>query len=216
MEAVALPVWFDVLAMALNGIFGAAVARSRNFPVYGTLLAGVLVGLGGGMVRDVLLGREPVAIAQWFFIPAVLIGALIGAFAYKYVTSTRISVQILHAAVLGFLVTIGAQVALHAGAPIISAILLGVVTASAGGMIVDGMSGRKSAIADPQAHWFASALFIGSVVFVAVSVTLSFWLAVAAAVIVIAVLNVLSNRLQWLSPLWPHERQQLSPDSTPS
>lgn len=201
----ALPVWFDVLAMALNGIFGAAVARNRSFPIYGTLLAGVLVGLGGGMTRDVLLGREPAAIAEWFFIPIVLVGAVIGALGYRVFISTHVSIQILHAAVLGFLVTIGAQVALHAKAPVVSAILLGVVTASAGGMLVDAMSARRTTFADPASHWSASSLLLGSIAFVAVSLTVSFWVAVVTGVIIIAVVNVVSTRLKWLSPLWPGE-----------
>jgi uncharacterized membrane protein YeiH len=204
----ALPLWFDVLAMSLNGVFGAAVARSRSFPVYGTLLAGILVGLGGGMARDVLLGHEPAAIANPVYIPFVALGALVGAFAFRIATSRHPAVLVLHAAVLGFLVTIGAQVALVAGAPIVSAVLLGVVTASAGGMIVDAMSARRGALADPRAHWLASALLAGSIVFVAVSLLVSFWVAVAAAVVVIAVLNVLSTLLNWPSPLWPGE----SPD----
>lgn len=203
-----LPIWFDVLAMALNGVFGAAVARSRSFPVYGTLLAGVLVGLGGGMVRDVLLGHEPVAIAHWVFIPAVLLGALVGAFAHQIVLRPHLITQLLHALVLGFLVTIGAQVAIDSHAPVVSAILLGVVTASAGGMIVDAMTGQRTAIADPNAHWFASALALGSMSFVGVSLTIGFWPAVASAVVVVAALNVTSSRLGWLSPLWPNEHPQ--------
>lgn len=51
-----LPIWFEVMWMTINCGFGAAIARSRNAPVYGTILGGVLVGLGGGMTRDVLLG----------------------------------------------------------------------------------------------------------------------------------------------------------------
>jgi uncharacterized membrane protein YeiH len=42
-----LPVVVQVAAMSLNCMFGAALARSRNIPIFGTILAGVLVGLGG-------------------------------------------------------------------------------------------------------------------------------------------------------------------------
>ena len=57
-----LPAWLDVGAMAVAPAFGAHVARLRNIDLFGVLLEGVLVGLGGGMVRDVLLGFEPAAI----------------------------------------------------------------------------------------------------------------------------------------------------------
>jgi predicted Kef-type K+ transport protein len=42
-----LPVVVQVAAMSLNCMFGAALARSRNIPIFGTILAGVLVGPGG-------------------------------------------------------------------------------------------------------------------------------------------------------------------------
>ena len=42
-----LPVVVQVAAMSLNCMFGADLARSRNIPIFGTILAGVLVGPGG-------------------------------------------------------------------------------------------------------------------------------------------------------------------------
>src|SRR5690242_7328966 len=75
-----LPAWVDVAAMVVSGLFGAHVARRRQIPLFGTLLAGVVAGLGGGMVRDVLLGLEPAAISTWYYIPAVLTAASIGGF----------------------------------------------------------------------------------------------------------------------------------------
>ena len=56
-----LPLWIEIAAMATTGAYGAAVARSRNVPVSGTLFAGIMMGLGGGMARDVLLGEQAVA-----------------------------------------------------------------------------------------------------------------------------------------------------------
>ena len=54
------------------------VARTMRIPLLGVLLAGVLAGLGGGMVRDVLLGLEPAAITTWYYIPAVLAAGVKG------------------------------------------------------------------------------------------------------------------------------------------
>jgi uncharacterized membrane protein YeiH len=57
-----LPLWVDVTAMSTTAMYGAATARSRNVPVAGTLFAGILGGAAGGIVRDLLLGLEPIAI----------------------------------------------------------------------------------------------------------------------------------------------------------
>jgi uncharacterized membrane protein YeiH len=64
--------------MAVAAALGAHVARRRQIPLLGVVLAGVIGGLGGGMVRDVLLGLEPAAITTWYYIPAVLAAAIAG------------------------------------------------------------------------------------------------------------------------------------------
>lgn len=199
-----LPVWFDVTAMTVNGVFGAAVARSRNAPIYGTLLAGILVGLGGGMARDVFLGLEPVAIASWFYIPAVILGSIVGALFFGRIVGMTRPFLLINGITLGFLVSIGAQRALAYDAPIISAMFLGVVTASFGGIAADAMTGHRAAIAK-QSHWLASALTVGAILFVLASVYLNFWLAVAVCVIAVTVLRYVSTQRNWPSPYWPGE-----------
>jgi uncharacterized membrane protein YeiH len=64
-----LPLWVDVTAMSTTALYGAATARSRNVPISGTLIAGILCGAAGGMVRDLLLGLEPVAITGPYYLP---------------------------------------------------------------------------------------------------------------------------------------------------
>lgn len=200
----ALPAWFDLLAMAMNGFFGAAVARSRRVPIYGTLLAGILVGLGGGMTRDVLLGLEPVAISAWYYIPGVIVASIIGALTFHKVVGWDSGFLIAQGVTLGFLVTIGAQKALSYEAPVISVIFLGVITASAGGMVADMMTGHAATVAS-QAHWVASALVVGTTVFWALTVYVNFWLAVGVCVLIVTGLRVLSVKLDWPSPEWPKE-----------
>lgn len=209
----ALPVWFDVSVMAVNGLLGAAIARSRNAPIYGTLFAAVLVGLGGGMVRDMLLGQEPVAISQPVYIPAVLLGGVIGSLFFGRVLRRPSTFALTQGIVTGFLVTIGAQKALDADTPIISAIALGVVTASFGGILADVMAGYRATVAR-QAHWIASALVAGSAVFVLISLWVGFWPAVIAGVAVASTLRYVSQIRNWPSPRWPGE--SLSTPDTPA
>ena len=102
-----LPLWFDITVMAVNGLLGAAVARSRNAPIFGTLFAALLVGLGGGIVRDLLLGLEPAAISNGAYIPAVLLGGIVGALLFGRVLKKPTHFALIQGIVLGFLVTIG-------------------------------------------------------------------------------------------------------------
>lgn len=199
-----LPLWSEVLVMSLNCMFGAALARSRSVPVFGTVLAGVVVGLGGGMLRDMLLGVEPVAIAEWPFLPFGIALAVVGGLGYGLMGRHGTVFLALNGLVLGTLVTIGAQRALSFEVPWISAIFLGVVTASFGGLLADNMAGQRATIAK-QAHWVGSALVVGSVTFVLVSQVVAFGIAVALAVAATASLRFFSQFLDWPSPSWPGE-----------
>lgn len=209
-----LPLWFEVLVMALNAMFGAALARSRATPIFGTLMAGLLVGLGGGIVRDLLLLQQPVAISNPVFIPACLISGALGALLFSRIVAMPKPMVLLQGIVLGTLVTIGAQKALAFDAPAISAVCLGVITASFGGLIADVMTGNRATIAK-QAHWIASALTCGSIAFVVVSMTIGPWPAVVVSIIVSATLRYVSAVRDWPSPRWPGQSKD-APASPPS
>lgn len=210
-----LPIWFEVMWMTINCGFGAAIARSRNAPVYGTILGGVLVGLGGGMTRDVLLGLEPVAISTWYYLPCGVVGAVVGAFLFHTVISWPTPVLMLHGITLGFLVGIGVQKSIEYNAPWLSAMALGVVTASFGGLVADVMTAQRATIAK-QAHWVASALSVGAVVYWCLAqlattlapsgdLLLTIWMPALITVAVITTLRVVSVRRDWPSPVWPGE-----------
>ncbi|MFN8125594.1 MAG: TRIC cation channel family protein [Candidatus Nanopelagicales bacterium] len=209
-----LPIWFEVVWMTINCGFGAAIARSRDTPVFGTLFAGVLVGLGGGMVRDVLLGLEPVAISTWYYLPAGAVGAVCGALLYDRVVAWPPPLLLLHGITLGFLVTIGTQKAIAYDAPWFSAMALGVVTASFGGMVADVMTAHRAVLAS-QAHWVASALCVGAMIFWVIdelmmrvdpgNPTAGLWIAVLPTVAVVATLRLASVIRNWPSPSWPGE-----------
>jgi uncharacterized membrane protein YeiH len=197
-----LPLWFDLTAMSIAALFGGALARNRNFPVYGTLFAGVITGLGGGMLRDMLLGKEPVAISNWVFIPTILVATIVGALFFHRLIPIQGIFLAMRSLALGSLVAIGAQVALNAGVPLISAIFLGIGTATFGGIIVDVVASERATIAR-QAHWFGSGMAVGAIAFVLISFFVNFWLAVAACIILVFLLSYLSVIRNWPSPMWP-------------
>lgn len=211
----ALPLWLSVSAMALNGAFGAAVARTRLTPVFGVILAGILVGLGGGFVRDVLLGSEPVAIAQAIYLPSVMLAAVVGGLLfYKHVGNQRIYL-IAQGATLGLLVTIGAQRALDFRVPVLSVLLLGVITASAGGAITDALTQHRAAVVS-QAHWLGMALVVGTALFIPLSIYVNFYVGVVASVSAVTCLRFFSVTRNWPSVAFPGEisetlRLSLSP-----
>ncbi len=192
--------------MAIAGAFGAAIARERGSPIYGTIFAGVIVGLGGGMLRDMLISTQPVAIADWRFIPIVAAAAVVGALLSARIMAVPLSVLALQGLSLGLLVAIGAQRAIQAELAMPVVIFLGMITATAGGIILDAMTARQSAVL-AQNYYFATAAFIGAVVFWAISANVSFFAAVVVTVPLVTALRVLSVRRGWKAPEWPGRRR---------
>ena len=197
-----LPASLDVAAMVVAAAFGAHAARTNRIPLFGVLLAGVIGGLGGGMVRDVLLGLEPAAITTWYYIPAVLAAAIIGG-----ATAHRVSLEPLpfvaaQAVAVGLLIGIGVQKAVEYRAPVASVILLGVITGTFGGVADDVLSGRRAGIMR-EGPWLLLVVVCGAAVFWAVTTYVAFYPAVVITVILVAVLRVLSVRQGWTSPVFP-------------
>src|SRR5208283_4788525 len=112
-----LPTWVDVCAMVVSAAFGAAVARTRRVPLLPVLLAGIIAGLGGSMVRDVLLGLEAAAIENWYYIPAVLVAAFVGGFFAHRIVQGHASFLLAQGVAVGLLVTIGVQKGIAYRAP---------------------------------------------------------------------------------------------------
>jgi uncharacterized membrane protein YeiH len=194
-----LPLWVDVTAMSTTAMYGAATARSRNVPIAGTLFAGILGGTAGGMVRDLLLGLEPVAITGPYYFPWILLATVFGAFFFYKVISQKVPYLVLKGVAIGLLIAIGCQKALMHEVPFVSIILLGVLTATVGGMAIDTLTGHR-----------ATALIIGSLVFYGLTIGTNFYIATAGATLTATVLYVTSVLRNWPSPMWPKEDTDMS------
>ena len=197
-----LPAAFDVAAMVVAAAFGAHLARRRRIPLFGVLLAGVMVGLGGGMVRDVLLGLEAAAITAWYYIPAVLVAAIISGLTPPRLGFSGLPFVAVQGVSIGSLVGIGVQKAVEHDAPGPSAILLGVITATFGGALGDVLAGERAAIMR-EGHWLLLGIVCGAVVFYLTTIYIGFYAAVVVTVLVVAGLRVSSVRLNWTSPVFP-------------
>ncbi len=201
-----LPTWVDVCAMAVGAAFGAATGRNRRLPLLAVLVAGVISGLAGGMIRDVLLGLEAVAIKNWYYIPAVVLAALVGGFLAHLLIQGRIPYLLARGLAVGLLVTIGVQKGIEYHAPADAAILLGILNGTVGGATADVMAGERAAIFR-QAHWGLAAVVSSAFIFWLLTTYVGFWVAIVAAVLTVASLDILSVKLGWNSLMFPGDRE---------
>ena len=154
------------------------------------------------MARDVLLGLEPVAITNWYYIPAVLVAALVGGAVARRVPVSRWPFVVAQAFAIGLLIGIGVQKAVAYDTPAPGSILLGVITGTFGGALADVLAGSEPAIMRER-HWLLAAIVVGAVVLWLTTEYVAFYAAVVVTVTTVVGLRVVSVRLDWTDPSVP-------------
>jgi uncharacterized membrane protein YeiH len=137
----------DLLGVLANALLGGVVARQHRLDPVGFGALAIFSGLGGGVIRDVLLQRgTPVALTDSAYLATVLGGA---AFAYAVPLDGRLWQRVfplVDALALGCWSAAGAQKTLLFGLHWLPAVLLGTVTAVGGGAVRDIVLRRVPAI----------------------------------------------------------------------
>lgn len=197
-----LPTPFEVAAIFAGALSGAMTAVNRRFDLTGLVVLAVVNGLGGGIIRDLLIQDHGIfALENPRALVAVLIASIMGAFFFSVAERIRPLLGVIDALSLGLFTLVGADRALVAGLLPIPAILLGAVTAIGGGIIRDLLCDLEPQIMR-RGSLFAVAAVTGSALFVTMVTWLNFAkpVAMAVAAIVAVVLRVGSLWLGWESP----------------
>ncbi len=140
-----------MLALDLMGVFafalsGNLLAARKDIDIMGSLVLGLAAGLGGGITRDVILGRVPASLAEpVYLVPPVLSAGLVyllGQRAHR----ARVPIIVFDAMGLGVFAITGTGIALEAGLPVPSCVLLGVLTGVGGGIVRDVLANEIPAV----------------------------------------------------------------------
>lgn len=134
----------DVLgtfAFAVNGAFTAS--RKVRLDIVGILALGIITAVGGGMIRDVVIGDvPPAAFTQWYYLAVAAGGALLAFFISRPPRLLYRSMLVLDAVGLSLFCVVGALKAVEFGLSPAPAIALGAVTAVGGGTVRDVLIGE--------------------------------------------------------------------------
>jgi len=202
-EALRIPSAVDLAAIVIGALTGGLLAAREGFAVSGVLLLAVSGGLGGGLIRDVLLADgPPVAMTNPAYLPTVAVTAMVTFFFSGWLSRLTGLLVVLDAVTLGFFTVIGAQKAQLAGLPSASVVFIGTVTAVGGAVIRDMLLAQRADIVQPGPYNAVAAL-IGATVLSVLAGPLGMpALPVAAIVIVlVAALRVLSVWRGWEAPV---------------
>ncbi|HYO39231.1 MAG TPA: TRIC cation channel family protein [Nocardioidaceae bacterium] len=123
-------------AFALNGALTAV--RMAHVDIVGVVALGVITALGGGILRDILLGAVPPAtFADWRFLAVAASGGLLAFLFSRALSRFTTTIDVLDAAGLSLFAVTGAGTALELGLGPAQAVILGTVTAVGGGTLRD-------------------------------------------------------------------------------
>lgn len=156
-----LPIWIDLTAIVVGALAGAALAVKERFDVMGVLFLAVLMGLGGGIIRDLLLGLRPVAVSDEAYLPTVAAAALFGFFFARVLRHLGSVLVPLDAFALAMFTIVGVEKTLLQGLGSAAAIFIGVAAATGGGVLRDIMSNRPVEVLR-RGTWNAAAAMCGA------------------------------------------------------
>jgi uncharacterized membrane protein YeiH len=139
-DAFVIPLWMDLVAVAIGSLQGAAFAaqfRDRRLDLLGVAIVGIATGFGGGILRDLLLNQVPLALHSNWYLPVATVSALLGMLLQRLVHRLSVTINVLDAVMLGLFGALGTTKALAFGLPVVPAIFVGAVAAVGGGILRD-------------------------------------------------------------------------------
>ncbi len=158
----------DATGIVVFAASGALAAARKSMDIFGFAVISVITAVGGGTVRDLILGISPVTwVANNLYIILALITACV-----VYVAESRISSRLrlltwLDAMGLALFASLGAQTALQLETSGLIAVMMGIITAVFGGMIRDIICNEIPLIL--QQEIYATAAFGAAIAVVAAS-----------------------------------------------
>lgn len=157
--------FFDFAGTLVFAISGAIAGARRRLDAYGLYVLAIVTALGGGMIRDVLLGHTPPRVlTDIVYLASASAGAFLVIAFNRFSARFENVLRIFDAIGLGIFTVIGTRLSMEAGVPWFTAIMLGIITGTGGGMLRDILSGEVPYVL--QKEIYALAALAGSAAYV--------------------------------------------------
>jgi uncharacterized membrane protein YeiH len=155
----------DLIGVAVFAVTGALVASRKQMDVFGFALLGTVTGLGGGTLRDLLLGVAPVFWVREPIYVAICVSVSVIVFFTAHIPESRYRLLLwLDAVGLSFFCIVGAERAMAEDVGAFIAVVMGVMTATFGGIVRDMVVGEVPLLLHKEIY--VTAALAGSLVFV--------------------------------------------------
>lgn len=205
MENTALLI-FEIIGTVAFAVSGAIIALNKKMDIFGVIILGLVTAVGGGVLRDVILGftppnmfRNPVYAIVAAVVSVLLFSSKIRNAIFKQQKVYDFCLLVMDSIGLAIFTVVGIMVAQNR---IINnpffLVFLGVITGVGGGVMRDVMAGNTPYIF--VKHFYATASIIGAIVTVILWGYIgAMWSMVIGAVLIV-VLRLLAARFHWSLP----------------
>lgn len=191
----------DLLGTFVFAISGALIASKKQFDAFGTLVIAFVTAVGGGTLRDMMIGSTPVG---WMndtnYIIVVGLGFVASILFKNYIRKLSKTMFLFDTIGIGLFTILGLQKTLEMGLPPIIAVVMGMVSAVFGGVVRDTLTNEVPLIFRKEIY--AIACLLGGILYLILD---AFHLEeswkIAITVLVIMVIRVLAVKRKWALPL---------------
>lgn len=190
----------DLLGTFFFAISGCLLAARRGFDIVGSLLLGFLTGLGGGVVRDLILGVIPTAFVEPVYLIPPIAATVLVYFLVRSVVRFKRTLLTFDAAGLALFCTTGTVTALNAGMNPVAAALLGLTTGVGGGLLRDVVANRDPQLFNPNDIYAVPAMLGATLITALWSIGLYNALAQLLVAVLVFAFRILSLRYKWHVP----------------
>jgi uncharacterized membrane protein YeiH len=200
-EVFAVPLAADLSAVAVGSLQGALFAAGfKRLDLLGVAIVGIASGIGGGFLRDILLGVTPAAFSSDSYLITAVVAAVVGMLLSRLFQRVDPVVTLLDALSIGMFGAIGATKALSMGMPVVPSLFIGTISAVGGGVMRDVMLNIPIALMHVGSFYAVASMGGITVLLVMLAFDLPVLAAGVACVVVTAVLRLLAVRFGWSLP----------------
>ena len=200
--------WVEVIGVIAFGICGAMAAMERRADLFGVLFLAVITALGGGVIRDVLIGRIPpvMFVSYWYLLISVV--AALAVFIDAYLRSEKYKLHldkldavnnVFDAIGLAVFTVSGMNAAMPVSDNVILVLFVGMCTGVGGGMLRDVMTNTMPKVLRKRVYAVAS-LIGGGLYYVMHVLDINQLLSVGCGMLVIFALRLFATIYKWNLP----------------
>jgi uncharacterized membrane protein YeiH len=202
----------EIVGIFVFAISGALLAVRKNFDVFGMAVLAEVTALGGGLLRDLIIGAvPPAAFTDLGYFVTPLVATALVFFLHPHVERIQVAVNVFDAAGLGLFCVTGTTKAYEYGLGLTSSATLGLATAVGGGVLRDVLANEVPSLLRWDRDLYAVPAMVGAaMVVLCIRFEVLNPFTSGLAVVTAFVLRLLAMRFHWRAPRAWNRRSEAS------